>query len=173
MLRATRSQFGFVPSPVAKAAASPELLGHLLAGFRAFDQTSLTPAEREVLALTVAHEHGCSYCMALHSALASQAPELSALVPALRAGAPLADARLEALRLFVRELVRERGQAGRQAWQRLEHAGFSSAQALELVLGVGVYVLSTFTNSVVDAALDPAFTAFAWQKPGARDPELD
>ena len=60
MLLGSQKQFGFVPSPVAKAAASPVALKHLFAGFAAFDQSSLTAIEREVVAMTVAFENGCS-----------------------------------------------------------------------------------------------------------------
>ncbi|MEO7456553.1 MAG: hypothetical protein ABIY52_09855 [Gemmatimonadaceae bacterium] len=42
-------------------------LKHMLAGFGAFDQSSLTPVEREVVAMTVAFEMAYHYCMAMRS----------------------------------------------------------------------------------------------------------
>ena len=45
MLLGSQKQFGFVPSPVAKAAASPVALKHLFAGFAAFEQSSLSATE--------------------------------------------------------------------------------------------------------------------------------
>ena len=165
MLLGSQSQFGFVPSPVAKAAASPVALEHLLAGFAAFDHSSLTPIEREVVAMTVAFENGCHYCMALHSAqLASTEP---ALVAALRGGTPLADARLEALRLFARAITQTRARPDADAWRAFEAAGYTEANALDVVLGVGVYVLSTYLNILTDSELDAPFQPFAWQKPPA------
>ena len=65
ILAASERQFGFLPSPVARTAHAPVTLKHLLAGFAAFDQTSLTPIEREVVAMTVAWEIECHYCMAM------------------------------------------------------------------------------------------------------------
>jgi AhpD family alkylhydroperoxidase len=165
LLAGSQKAFGFVPSPVAKAARSPVALAHLLAGFTAFDKTSLGPLEKEVLALTVGFEIECHYCMAMHSALLSRAPENATLVQALRAGAPLADARLEALRLFVRSLVRDRGRVPADRWQALEQAGFSEEQALELLLGTSVYLFSTLSNVLTGSELDPAFAAFEWQRP--------
>jgi AhpD family alkylhydroperoxidase len=113
MLIASEQQFGFLPSPVAKLAASPVLLQHLLAGFGMFDRTQLAPVEREVIAMTVAFETGCHYCMAMHTALLQQEP---ALVAALRAGTALADPKLEALRLFARAIVREHGRVPAELW---------------------------------------------------------
>jgi uncharacterized peroxidase-related enzyme len=166
LLAASAKSFGFLPSPVAKAAHSPALLKHLLAGFGAFEHSSLTALEREVVAFTVAFEIECSYCMAMHSAILSRSPEGSAdLVERLRAGSALADSRLEALRSFVREVVRARGRVTVEQWRELEAAGFTEEKVLDVVLGVGVYLLSTLTNVVVRAELDAPFQAFRWSKP--------
>lgn len=161
---ASARQFGFLPSPIAKAAGSPPLLDHLLAGFAAFDRSSLSHVEREVLAMTVAHEVGCHYCMAMHSALGAGAPEVAPLVEALRAGAALPDPKLDALAALARALVRDRAHVPDAVWERFAAAGYDDRHALDVVLGVGVYLLSTFTNIVTRTELDPPFAAFAWQK---------
>jgi uncharacterized peroxidase-related enzyme len=166
ILATSARQFGFLPSPVARAAHAPVLLKHLLAGFAAFDHTSLAPIEREVIAMTVAREHACHYCMALHTALLAGAPEHAATVEALRAGTPIPDARLEALRRFALAVVRERGRVPDDEQAALRAAGFTDAQALEAVLGVGVYALSTFVNVVTRAEVDAPFAAFAWRADG-------
>lgn len=165
ILLGSERRFGFLPEPVARVAAAPVVLRHLLAGFAAFDQTSLAPIEREVIAMTVAWEHGCRYCMAMHSALLAGAAEHRDTVAALRDGTPLADARLEALRALVRELLAGRGRPSEDAWRAFAAAGFTEQQALEVVLGVGAYALSTFLNMVTRAPLDAAFASFDWSRP--------
>ncbi len=165
MLAASARQFGFVPGPVGAAAHSPPLLTHLLAGFGAFDRTDLTPLEREVVAMTVAFEHGCHYCMAMHTALQAGAPEAQPIVQALRLGQPLPDAKLEALRQLVRALLHDRGRVPEAVMAGFVRAGYDEAIVLDVVLGVGVYVLSTFVNIVADVALDPPFERFAWHRP--------
>jgi AhpD family alkylhydroperoxidase len=163
-LEASAKGFGFLPSPVAKAAHSPSLLRHLLAGFAAFDAGALSELEREVVAMTVAYEVGCHYCMALHSALLSRHPEHAETLRALREGTPLPAARLEALRGFVRLLVREHGHVSDAAFAAMLEAGFERRQVLDTVLGAGVYVLSTWTNIVTQAELDQPFESFRWQR---------
>jgi len=165
LLQASAQQFGFLPSPLAYAAGSPALLRQLLAGFAAFDRTSLTQAEREVVAMTVAFEHGCHYCMALHSALLAQSPELAPLVSLLRSGSPLPDAKLEALRSWVRAIVSQRGRVSASSMQAFLAAGFSQEAALDVLLGTTVYITSTLINLVTQAELDPPFQAFRWDKP--------
>jgi AhpD family alkylhydroperoxidase len=164
MLAGSQKAFGFIPSPVAKAARSPVALQHLLAGFAALDRTSLQPLEKEVLALTVAYEIECHYCMAMHSALLSRAPENATLLQALRAGEALADPRLEAVRLFVRSIVLTRGRVSADRWRALEAAGYSEEQALELLLGTSVYLFSTLANVLTGSEVDPPFADFRWSK---------
>ncbi|HET8932458.1 MAG TPA: carboxymuconolactone decarboxylase family protein [Polyangiales bacterium] len=162
ILEASQRQFGFLPAPVAHAAESPALLKHMMASFAAFDHSSLNTLEREVVAMTVAYEVGCHYCMAMHSALLT--PDAPQLVAALRAGTQLPDQRLQALSEFVQALVKHHGQVPEQAWSNLIAAGFTRQQALDGVLGTAVYLLSTYTNVLTAAPLDPAFEAFRWTK---------
>lgn len=167
LLRASFEQFGFVPAPVARAAHSPAYLKHLLAGFAAFERSSLTELEREVVAMSVAFEIGCDYCMAMHSALLSRTPEHAALLHALRTGGELRPARLSLLREFVRALIRDRGRVPRSLLDALRDEGFTAQGQLDVLLGVGVYLLSTLGNVLTRAPIDPAFVAFAWEKPGS------
>lgn len=162
ILRASERQFGFLPSPVARAAESPTLLAHMMASFAAFERSSLSATEREVVAMTVAFETGCHYCMAMHSALLSR--EQPELVAALRAGTSLPNPRLQALAGFVRAAVRHHAHIPEANWRAFTEAGFSSRQALDALLGVSVYLLSTYTNILTEAPLDPAFEAFRWTK---------
>jgi len=164
MIAASAKQFGFVASPIAKAAGSPPLLKHLLGGFPAFDQSSLSHAEREVLAMTVAYEVGCHYCMAMHSAMGSRASDVAPHIGALREGRSLSDPRLEALRVFVREMVRTHAHVAVETWERFAGAGYTEQNALDVVLGVGVYLLSTYANIATRSELDAPFAAFAWSK---------
>ena len=173
ILLGSARQFGFVPSPVARVARAPVVLRHLLAGFAAFDQASLAPIEREVVAMTVARENRCHYCMAMHSAMLAATPEHAATVSALRSGAPIPDARLETLRQFVRSVMRDRGRVPAELQGALRDAGFDEAQTLEIILGVGTYQLSTLLNVVTGAEVDAAFLAFAWEPPIVATPEVE
>ena len=167
-LTGSQQKFGFVPSPVARVAHAPVALRQLLGALGSFDHTSLSAIEREVVAMTVAWENECHYCMALHSAMMAGAPEHAETIAALRAGTPLSDARLETLRVFVTEVVRKRGRPSDETWQALARAGFTEPQALEIVLGVGVYLMSTLFNIVTRAELDAPFVPFDWARPVSR-----
>lgn len=164
LVRASTKRFGFLPSPIAKAARSPALLAHLLAGFAAFDRSSLTRDEREVVAFTVAYRNGCEVCMALHTSLLAKEPAHAGFVAALREGTPLDDPKLEALRRFVVAVHASHGRVSDEAWSAFVAAGYGEEQALDVVLGVGVYELSTATNILSNAEVDAAFAPFAWTR---------
>ena len=84
-------------------------------------------------------------------------------------GDAAADERLEALAQFVRSVLAGRGDVSDSAWTRFRAAGYEHAQALEVLLGVAAYTLSTYANRLTQAPLDAAFQAFAWPEP---DPTL-
>ena len=161
----SQKAFGFLPSPVARLASAPAVGGAFMQLVGAFDRTSLDKLQREVVILTIARENACHYCMAMHSALLAGDPAAAPAVEALRAGTPLPDERLEALAQFVRSALAGRGDVSEPAWTRFRAAGYDHAQALEVLLGVAAYTLSTYANRLTQAPLDAAFQAFAWPEP--------
>lgn len=156
--------FGYVPSPVARMAASPHLLEAFMKVNGIFEQTTLSPLEREVLIMTLATEFGCHYCVAMHTGklVVQNAPE--EVVSTLRAKEILADPRLEALRLFTLAVVETRGQVAPDDLGSFQAAGYTLQNALEVILGVGTYTLSTFANRMTAAPLDAAFEKFRWDE---------
>lgn len=162
-LRAAAGKFGFLPSAMARLAESPSVVaafGRLLA---AFESCSLGHVEREVVTLTVAHDAGCEVCMAIHSAVVAETVGDADLLAALRAQTPLAVARLEALRVFTTVVMNTKGDVGDAALRAFLAAGFSKEQALDVVLGVGTYTLSTYANRLTRAPLDAPLAAFEWR----------
>jgi AhpD family alkylhydroperoxidase len=161
-LRATAKQFGFIPAAMARLAESPSLVEAFTATLRIFDRSSLAPLEREVLVLTLAQVVGCEVCVAIHTATLQALHPPAALVEALAAGSPLPDARLEALRLFTRAVIDTRGDVSADdgALAAFLAAGFTRRHALDVVLGVGTYTLSTYANRMTRAGvtLPPAST---------------
>lgn len=164
VLREQQKKFGFVASPLALMATSPAVLRAAVDTLHAFENTSLSRAEREVLAFTVAHENECHYCIALHSAVGRGIPEIAPELERLRAGGPPRDGRLAALAAFVRSVMAHRGEVPAAGWEPFLAAGFTTEQALEVVLGVAAYTLTTFANRLTGAPLDPPFERFRWTR---------
>lgn len=165
LLKSAGSKFGFVPNLLGMFANAPALLEGYLTLAAIFDKASLSPVERQIVLLAASFENGCEYCMAAHTAIAGMQKVDQAVIGALRDGQPIADAKLEALRSFTAEAVRTRGWPSAETVARFTGAGYTPAQALEVILGIGVKTLSNYANHLAATPLDAAFAPVKWSKP--------
>lgn len=161
-LAATEKKFGYLPAAVARLAESPQLLDGFLKLSAMFDTTSLDGVERETVIMTMATHHGCHVCVAMHTAALQRLDADPGLVTALREDKPLPNERLQALREFVLTVLATSGDVPAADLATFTAAGFTTRQALEVVLGIGAYTLSTFANRLTRAPLDEPMTPFAW-----------
>lgn len=161
-MAATAKKFGRVPSAVARLATSPELLNGFLKLNAIFESTTLPALDREVLVMTVAARNGCHLCVAMHTASLTGMSAAPELVSALRAQSSLPSPKLEALRRFVVVVMDTTGDVPPADLAAFTDAGYTTRNALEVVLGIGTYTLSTFANRLTAAPLDEAFAAHAW-----------
>jgi uncharacterized peroxidase-related enzyme len=163
ILQGVRSKLGFVPNLYASLAEAPAALSAYLKLGDLLGETSLTPTEQQVLALSISAENGCGYCMAAHSTIARHMVQVPGdIVDALRSGRKLADGRLEALRRFATAVVRQRGEVQGRELESFLAAGFGRQQAIEVILGVAMKTLSNYANHLFDTPVDAAFKAEAW-----------
>jgi len=162
LLRGLTGAIGMIPNLAAAMAESPELLKGFLTIRQIFYGGTFTPGEIQVLALSNAVENGCRYCVAFHSTMALKEDVDHDTVEALRAGRSPKEPRLRALSNFSRAIVRHRGHVTEGDLQQFLAAGYSKAQALEVVLGVAVSVLPNFAHHLTQCAIDEPFRAQAW-----------
>lgn len=164
ILENAQAQVGFIPNMYARMVNAPGLLATYLDGYERFRQQSgFTPVEQEVVFLTVSRENGCEYCVNAHSTIADHMSKVPmAVTDALREGAPIPDARLAALSVFVQAMVRQRGLPSRVQVAAFLSAGYTERQILEIVLAIAVKTLSNYANHLFHTPLDSAFAARAW-----------
>ncbi len=172
VLEQAKAQVGFLPNMYANMVNSPGLLETYLFGYDRFRKESgFSPAEQEVVFLTISRENQCHYCVAAHSMLAEKVSKVPRdVIEAIRAGTAIADPRLAALREMTRTLLATRGWPDRQDVGRFVAAGFAETQVLEIVLAVAVKTLSNWSNHMFETPVDDMFAAWAWKPaPSAAD----
>ncbi|MFG0273714.1 MAG: carboxymuconolactone decarboxylase family protein [Phycisphaerales bacterium] len=157
-----RREFGMLANMHAVMSESPALLEAYATLWRLVGQTSLSAAERHVVFLTASVANGCDYCVPAHTALAARDGLDTESIEALRAGRPLADSRLDALRRFTLRMIESRGQIEAADLDALLAEGFTRAAALDVLVGLATKLLSNYTNGVANVPLDEPFGAFAW-----------
>lgn len=162
-LMEVQRKLGFIPGLLAGLAESPSALNAYLQLTELLDQSSLSPAERHIAALSASVENRCDYCVPFHSAMARSVGGVDdAVVDAARAGRELSDARLDALAVFTRKVVQQRGWVDDADLAAFLEAGFSRANAVDVVLAITLKTLSNYANRIMRTPLDEAFTAEAW-----------
>jgi AhpD family alkylhydroperoxidase len=161
-LAATEKKLGYLPVAVSRLAESPQLLDGFLKLSAMFESTSLDPVARETVIMTMATHNRCHLCVAMHTATLHRLGADPALVTALREEKPLPDERLQALRDFTLTALATAGEVPDADLAAFVAAGYTARQALEVVLGIGAYTLSTFANRLTRAPLDEPMTPFAW-----------
>jgi AhpD family alkylhydroperoxidase len=167
VMAAMAGQQGQIPVAVARLAASPQLLNGFLKASGLFESTSLDPVAREVVVLTIATRNRCHICVAMHTERLGALGARPDLIAALRDQRPLPDERLAALQEFVRDVVATAGAVSTQSLETFLGHGYTAENALEVVLGIGAYTMSTLANRLVRAPLDDRLMAFAWPEPVA------
>lgn len=163
LLAGLERSLGMIPNLAAAMAESPALLEGFLALRKLFYSGSFSPAEVQLIALANAYESSCRYCMALHTAVALQEGAAEASVEALRRGDAPDEPRLAALVAFSRQLIRRRGDVTVADLDAFLVAGYTRAQALEVVLGVAVSVLPNYAHHLTGCPIDDAFAEHLWE----------
>ena len=162
-LAAAEKGSGYLPNLLRILANAPTTLETYQTVGAINARTSLSLAEREVVQIRAGATHGCSFCVAGHTAIARKKAGLDAdLVEELRNAAPLADPKLDAVARFTEAVIAARGAVSDDELSRFKAAGYGDQQALEIVLGVSLATLCNFANNLAQTPLNPELEAYRW-----------
>jgi len=165
ILEDVQKKFGFVPNLLGNMAHAPVTAKGYLALGDLVAQSSFDPTEQQVILLAVSRYNECEYCVGAHSAISAMQKLPADVIESIRTDKPIADEKLEALRIFTTKLVDERGWLSEEDIGDFLAAGYSRGQVLEVLLGVAMKTISNYTNHIAGTDLDAAFADFAWQAP--------
>lgn len=163
-LEAAKRRTGSVTPLNGVMAESPELLAGYNALAELFGKSSLPARAKHVVWITASVENNCEYCVAAHSTMALHSKIPAETVEALRAGKPLSDPALEAVRRFTQMMVSGRGWVDNAEVQAFLDAGYTRRNVMDVILGVGMKTLSNYTNHIAHTPLDPAWLDQQWSR---------
>lgn len=162
LLESAKKASGFVPNLYANMAEAPAILEGYLTLNKIFSTTNLSETERQIILMANNLLNDCRYCMAAHTTIMQMRKVDEDVIASLRAGTPLADAKLEALRQFAIVVNESRGNPSEADIEALLAAGYTKQTVLEVVLGTSLKTLSNYTNHIVGTEVDAAFAPNAW-----------
>jgi uncharacterized peroxidase-related enzyme len=164
-LHEAQKKLGFVPNMYKVMANSPGLLDTYLQGYSHFrDSSGFSPAEQEVVFLTISRENECNYCMAAHSFIADKMSALATEVTdAIRNGETIADSKLSALHHFTKTLLAKRGLPTKADVSAFLDAGYTERHILEVILAISVKTISNYSNHLFHTPVDGVFSQRIWE----------
>lgn len=159
---------GFLSNLLAVLASSPQALQAYQDLSQINAQASLTLAEREVVQLVAGTTHGCRFCVAGHTAIATNKAKLAPeVLEALRSRnlQAIPEQRLLALALFTQQVIDKRAQLDDAELTDFLSAGFTEQNALDVILGVGLATICNFANNLAKTPLNTQLEPYAWAAP--------
>jgi alkylhydroperoxidase family enzyme len=164
MLAKSQKDFGMIPGLHAVLAEAPGLFEAYKSLHELFMNSSFDKDEITVIWQTINVEHACQYCVPAHTGIAKNMGVDDSITEALRDQTALPNERLEALRTFTLNVIRNRGDVDETAVQAFLNSGFSKRQILEVILGLAQKTISNYTNHLAKTPVDKPFQKFEWHK---------
>ena len=123
-------------------------------------RAGLTLQEREVVQLVAGTRHGCTFCVAGHTALARNKANSRGWSRRCAPGHAARRAAAGAGRLH-RAVINTRGRVSAEL-QALREVGYTDGNALEVIVGVGLATICNFGNNLAQTPLNTQLADYAW-----------
>ena len=153
LLAEIRGAFGATPNMFKAVANSPAALGAMWGAFGALGKGTIGAALGEQIAVAVADENRCEYCLAAHTALGKGAG-LTAQQLARAQEGKSDDPKVAAALDFALKLLSRRGQVAEADVAMLRSAGYGDEQIVEILAHVALNIFTNYVNVAFDVPLD-------------------
>lgn len=153
LLDAVRSNLGIVPNMTRVMAISPVVLEAYLGFHGVLTKGSLDARTREELALLIAQENHCNYCLSAHTAIGKMVGLSHDEIVSSREGKG-ANQKTTAALIFARKLLDAKGQISESDLATVRSAGFSDGEIAEIIAHVALNVFTNYFNIAADVDID-------------------
>jgi uncharacterized peroxidase-related enzyme len=153
LLDAVQAQLGATPNFLRVLANSPAALGAFLGLHHIAGNGALDLPTRERIAVALAEQNRCEYCLSAHSAIGRKAGLSSEEIAANRDGTSQ-DAKAAAAVAFARALVEHKGEVTQTELDQVRSAGFGDAEIVEIIVHVGMNLLTNILGKASRVEID-------------------
>lgn len=153
LLNAIHGQLGMVPNFLKVFANSPVALRAFLGLHGIANDGSLDALTRERIALALAQQNGCEYCVSAHTAIGRKTGLSAEEVTAARAGTS-EDAQAAVAVKFARSLMEKTGEIGALELAEVRSAGYSDSDIVEIITHVGMNFLTNVLGKASQIDID-------------------
>ena len=153
LLDAVQSGLGMVPNFIRLLANSPAALKAFLGIHEIAGRGVLDPQTRERIALTIAEQNACQYCVSAHTAIGRRAGLDMQEILANRKGRS-SDSKAEAALVFARALVAHTGQVSKAEFDAVRAAGHSDAEIIEIITHTAMNLFTNLLGKATQVEID-------------------
>lgn len=164
LLDKSQKAFGRLPGLHKVLAESPQAYEGYQLLHKLFNETDFKADELTVVWQSINVENECHYCVPAHTGIARMMKVSDDISEALRNETPLPNARLEALRRFTVQMVRERGNVSEAQMKDFFDSGYGHRAVLDVILGLAQKTMSNYVNHVAETPVDEVFQPLAWKR---------
>ncbi len=153
LFNAIQSQLGVVPNFLKIFANSPAALRSFLGFYSIAHEGTLDGLTRERIALAVAQQNSCEYCVSAHTALGKKAGLSADEITANRAGSSQ-DAKAAIAVKLARSISEHKGEIATAELIEARNAGFSDSDIVEIITHVGLNYLTNILGKASRVEID-------------------
>jgi len=153
LLDAIQDKLGMVPNFLGVLAQSPDALKAFLGLHGIAESGSLDPQTRERIALVIAQENQCQYCLSAHSAIGNKAGLSGVEMEANRAGTS-EDTKAAAAVAFAKALNDNLGDVTQAELNAVREAGYGDVEIVEIITHVGMNILTNLIGRTSQVDID-------------------
>jgi alkylhydroperoxidase family enzyme len=164
LMENSQKAFGRVPGLHKVLSESPQAYEGYQILHKLFMETDFDADELTVVWQSINVENACHYCVPAHTGMAKMMKVSGDISEALRNETALPSAKLEALRTFTIQMVRERGNLTEAQMKAFFDAGYGHRAVLDVILGLAQKTMSNYTNHLAETPVDEVFQPLVWQR---------
>ena len=153
LLEAVKSKLGLVPNLTRALANAPAALDAYLQFSGSLGKGSLSAKNRERIALVVAQQNHCDYCLAAHSTIGKMVGLSADEVRDSRNGRST-DSKSEVLIQFAQKVLETKGRVSDSDLESMRAAGFDDGTLAEVVGNVALNIFTNYFNHVAQTDVD-------------------
>jgi uncharacterized peroxidase-related enzyme len=152
-LKAVKSKLGVLPNLFTTVARSPAALTGYIQLSESLNRGRLSAPQRELIAIAVAQENACEYCLSAHAAIGKGAGLSDADIENARHGGA-AEASDDAITDFALQVARSRATISDAALQSAREAGVDDGLIIEIIAHVALNTLTNYVNRIAGTEVD-------------------
>jgi uncharacterized peroxidase-related enzyme len=152
-LKAVEAKLGMLPNLFTTLAQAPVALNGYLQLAEVPGKGRLSAHQREMIAIAVAQENACAYCLSAHAAIGQGVGLSDDDIERARYGGAR-DAKDDAVTDLVLRIVQSRADIDNRTLTRARKAGLDDGLIVEIVAHVAMNVLTNYVNRIADTNVD-------------------